>query len=87
MWLWLGVRACFGMLLVFYGFPPIPTNFALALAIVGITGAALLADLQRRRERVLLGNLGVRLVIPVYISTFTALLFEVILIVRKWGRS
>jgi hypothetical protein len=56
---WVGIRCVFGVLLAFNSFPPFARSLNISLTIVAWSAFLAFADLWRRRELVLLGNMGV----------------------------
>lgn len=77
--LWLGVR-----ILLFMGtageVTPTAPRFASLIGVIGVVGLAALADLRRRREEVLLANLGIPARRAVLYCLLPALLVEALLL-------
>lgn len=57
--LWFGARALIALFLVVNTLDPLPASAPVRLLMVAITAALFFADVWRRREQVLIGNLGV----------------------------
>ena len=57
--LWFGARALLALALANANLPPFPRSTGAVIIVVLITTALCFAELWRRRERVLIGNLGV----------------------------
>lgn len=77
--LWLGVRV-----LVFLGtrgdVTPMAPTFASSVGVIGVVGLVALADLRRRREEILLANLGIPVLRAVLYCSLAALGVEVLLL-------
>jgi hypothetical protein len=58
--LWLATRVMLSAVLLLAGTNPVRLSAAVAVAIVLLTVVVSLLDTHRRRERALLGNLGIR---------------------------
>lgn len=70
------MRAVLGVLLVFFSASPIRVPGAVSAALVAAVFIISYADLQRRKERTLLHNLGLPVMLIVAISALPAILAE-----------
>lgn len=57
--IWLGLRGLAILVLAYANLPPLPRSFGAFVIFVAVTTTLCIADVWRRRERALLGNLGV----------------------------
>jgi hypothetical protein len=81
------MRAVFGVLLVLFSASPLRIPVAVSAALIGAVLIISYADLQRRKERTLLHNLGLPVLLIVGISALPAILAEsAIKIAQSLGR-
>jgi hypothetical protein len=77
--LWVGSRLLHALVLALAELPPFPVATLTSLHVIVFTGALALADIHRRRERVLLGNLGVSRAVIAGTCALPAVIGEAIL--------
>lgn len=77
--LWLGVRILLVLGTRGHVSPAAPT-FASALGVLGVVSLVALADLRRRREEILLQNLGISALRAVLFCALAALCIEALLL-------
>ncbi len=79
--IWLLVRAVFAVALVMTSSGPLENGGLVGLGVVALTIALGLLDVRRVQERVLLGNLGVKLPLLVALLAAASVLGEIMLAV------